>query len=819
MIDGFRLGKYVLLERIAVGGMAEVFRAATYGAEGFAKELIIKRILPDIAEDETFVRMFVDEARLASKLEHPNIVQVFDFDCADGVHFIAMEYVRGRDLGYVLKKARESGVKIPESAALFVFSQLLESLRYAHEKTDAEGRALQIVHRDVSPQNILLSFEGEVKLADFGIAKAAGSSRTATGSLKGKYRYMAPEYVKRQGVDQKSDIYAAGTVLYELITNEHPFRDGSDMGLLTDIAEGNYVRPREVDPAIPPAIAAMIETAMALDPAQRFRSARAFLESLKETCRARNVELSAESLRRHLGSHLLPEREATRVAEVPTAAHATVSSGEPATKLLAPAPPSLSRLVKLGLLLLVALIAGGVTYHVLAPLPRLHVMLRMMTEQEDWIRKEALIPFGEAHGFEVPISRYRSVQDVEDDLRADPTVSLVKVEESMLRPLVESDLIVPIDVYLKDRGRDAELEALLASFQPLALDLAMVPDHVALRLYGLPRKLETSILLYRKSRVAEVVAHWTALRGPLEEALVGLTGHGLPRDYRLEDDPAEWDSYDLLVAGYYWSRTGENGQAAPRLLNRSYLYIGTFNTLYDRLSALSVDSRVTLAPTESMIDLFEWEALFRELELYRDRMFDKDEVITGRAVEDAMAAGDIYLTRMHSLGIDLLYEAAPEEIRRDLSVSVLPLGVSLDLNSEGTPARIGSRRGTVGAWFWALPKRAPYPEEGYQLGRHLTSRDLAERESNVFLIQPARNDVPPPSGPLAAIVLPVLEAQMKLDGGHRYPAPASRAESDRMVNALVGAWWRIVAGRRFLSHHRIDRRRIGRELEAAFRPE
>src|SRR5688500_3476647 len=128
MVDGFRLGKYVLLERIAVGGMAEVFRAAAHGPQGFAKELIIKRILPDIAEDPTFVQMFVDEARLASMLEHPNIVQVFDFESVENTYFIAMEYVRGRDLAYVLKR----GPKLPEAAAMYVFTQLLEALRYAH---------------------------------------------------------------------------------------------------------------------------------------------------------------------------------------------------------------------------------------------------------------------------------------------------------------------------------------------------------------------------------------------------------------------------------------------------------------------------------------------------------------------------------------------------------------------------------------------------------------------------------------------------------------------------------------------------------------
>jgi tRNA A-37 threonylcarbamoyl transferase component Bud32 len=801
MAEGIRLGKYVLLERVAVGGMAEVFRAAAYGAQGFAKELIIKRILPDIAEDATFVQMFVDEARLASMLEHPNIVQVFDFESAEGTYFIAMEYVRGRDLAHVLKQARDRKIKLPEPTAMYIFAQLLEALRYAHEKN--------VIHRDVSPQNILLSFEGEVKLADFGIAKAAGTSRTATGSLKGKYRYMAPEYVKKQSVDHKSDIYAAGAVLYELLTNERPFREGNDMGLLNDIAEGNYRRPREVDPNIPPAMAALIETAMALDPAKRFPSARAFLDAVKETCRAREIELSSESVRRHLATHASREIEAART-EIPTTADRPTSA-EPATKLLAPAPPSIRTIWLPVMMVLCGLLAAVIAYQVAKPPKQLRVLMRMMTVQEDWIKKEAFAPFAAEESFEIPISRYRSVQDVEDELRADPSISLVKVNHAMLRPLVEADLLLPLDTFLKDRGRGAELDQLRAAFDPQAVDMATVADHVALRWYGIPRKVENSVLVYRRSRVLEAAARWGEYREDLEGRLMALLGHGLPHGYVLEPDPAEWDRWDVFVAAYFWARADGEG----RTMNRSYDYIGTYNHLYDELSSLSSESVPALAVTKPMIDLFEWESLSRELGLYREQMFAKEEVVTGRVLEDAMAAGDIYLTKMHSLGIKLIWDAAAESVKNDLRFAILPIGVSAQLDGEGRPARTGSRRATVGGWFWAIPKRAPLPEEGYRLALHLTGRGVAEREVAAFLIQSGRIDVRAPDGPLAAMALPVLAAQMELDAGHRLPIPPTRKQLDANIGGLVGAWKKIVVERNYLEEQRIDRKKLARELKSA----
>ncbi|MFW5968599.1 MAG: serine/threonine protein kinase, partial [Persicimonas sp.] len=190
-------GKYYLLERINVGGMAEVYKAKTFGVEGFERLLAVKKILSSIAEDESFVEMFIDEAKIAGKLSHPNIGKIFDLGRADGSYYIAMEYISGKDLKTIFERARRLGEKVDIPMVCYILMKVCEGLGYAHEKTDSQGNPLNIVHRDVSPQNILLSYEGEVKIIDFGIAKATGKqSQTQVGILKGKFSYMSPEQVR-----------------------------------------------------------------------------------------------------------------------------------------------------------------------------------------------------------------------------------------------------------------------------------------------------------------------------------------------------------------------------------------------------------------------------------------------------------------------------------------------------------------------------------------------------------------------------------------------------------------------------------------------
>src|SRR5690349_2498488 len=233
-------GKYQLLELLARGGMAEVFKAKSYGVEGFEKVLVIKRILPELGENPQFVEMFIAEAKIAVTLSHANIVQVFDLGRADESYFIAMEYVAGYDFATVLRRGRQLRRPVSQELAVFVVSELAKGLDYAHRRRDANLRPLSIVHRDVSPQNVLLSFEGEVKLTDFGIAKARTivKDETEVGVLKGKYAYMSPEQARAEPVDARTDLYALGVVLYEALAGVNPFQADSSYETIRRVRDG-----------------------------------------------------------------------------------------------------------------------------------------------------------------------------------------------------------------------------------------------------------------------------------------------------------------------------------------------------------------------------------------------------------------------------------------------------------------------------------------------------------------------------------------------------------------------------------------------------
>ncbi len=267
-------GKYFLLERINVGGMAEVYKAKTVGVEGFEKIVAIKRILPSVAEDEEFIKMFVDEAKITSQLSHANLAQTFDLGKIDDTFYIAMEYVPGKDLRAVFERQQRRGVRMPLPLAAWVVSRVCEGLDYAHRKRDTSGRELHIVHRDVSPQNIILSYEGEVKLIDFGIAKAANKiTKTQAGILKGKFGYMSPEQVRGLPLDGRSDIFAAGVVLYELCTGERLFTGSSDFSVLEKVQQAKVTPPTQVEPSIPLKLERVILKALAREPEDRYQFA------------------------------------------------------------------------------------------------------------------------------------------------------------------------------------------------------------------------------------------------------------------------------------------------------------------------------------------------------------------------------------------------------------------------------------------------------------------------------------------------------------------------------------------------------------------
>ncbi len=267
-------GKYYLLERINTGGMAEVFRAKAFGVEGFERLVAVKRILSNIAEDKEFIRMFIEEAKLAVQLNHANIAQIFDLGVVDGSYYIALEHVHGRDLRAMFDRCRQLGDPMPVSQACFVVMKVCEGLDYAHNKRDQAGRELHLVHRDVSPQNVLVSFEGEVKLIDFGIAKAAGKgSKTQAGILKGKFGYMSPEQVRGIPVDRRSDVFSCGIVLYELLTGERLFVGESDFSTLEKVRNVEILPPSTYNRRIPDELERIVLKALAKDPEERYQNA------------------------------------------------------------------------------------------------------------------------------------------------------------------------------------------------------------------------------------------------------------------------------------------------------------------------------------------------------------------------------------------------------------------------------------------------------------------------------------------------------------------------------------------------------------------
>ena len=275
-------GKYLLLERIAVGGMAEVFTAKSFGIEGFEKIIAIKRILPTMAEDEDFISMFIDEAKIAGHLTHANIVPIYELGKIGDSHYIAMEYVWGKDLLQIINRFRRLRQYTPPIMAAWVASKVCEGLEYAHRKRDRGGKPLHIIHRDVSPQNCLVSYDGQIKMIDFGIAKAASrTTKTHAGVLKGKFGYMSPEQVRGETMDHRSDIFALGTCLHEMVTCQRLFSGESDFATLEKVRNADVPPPSTKVPDFPEELETLIMKALSRHARDRFQSAGELREALQ----------------------------------------------------------------------------------------------------------------------------------------------------------------------------------------------------------------------------------------------------------------------------------------------------------------------------------------------------------------------------------------------------------------------------------------------------------------------------------------------------------------------------------------------------------
>jgi len=278
-----QFGRYTLVQRLATGGMAEVFKAKILSTHGFEKLLVIKRILPNLAADKTFVSMFIDEGKLTAQLIHPKIVQVTDFGEENGQYFIALEFVDGFDGLALLRSAAQKHVRLPIPICMFVASEVLDALDYAHNAMDGEGKPMHLVHRDISPSNVFIARRGDVKLGDFGIAHAQErESKTQAGTLKGKYGYMSPEQVTGGDLDGRSDIFAVGIVLAEMLMGKRLFSAPNDLDVLLMVRDGRLERWDKNCKEIPPALDAIVRKALAKNLDERFQTAADFRNALED---------------------------------------------------------------------------------------------------------------------------------------------------------------------------------------------------------------------------------------------------------------------------------------------------------------------------------------------------------------------------------------------------------------------------------------------------------------------------------------------------------------------------------------------------------
>ena len=327
-----RLGSFEILRKLARGGMAEIFLARTSGPSGFEKLVVLKKILARYASRPRYVQLFLDEAKLAASLDHPNIAQVYDIGIVDGAYFFTMEYLHGQDVRSILHRSWRIGERLPIEHAMQIARHVASALHFAHEKPRSDGTLLGLVHRDVSPSNIIVTYDGATKLLDFGVAKTVASTvKTRTGTLKGKIAYMSPEQARGAPIDRRSDIFSLGIVLWEMVTTQRLYRGENDLATLQLIINQPPRPPSEIRPECPPELERIVLRALAQSPDERYATAEQLVVELDELARELKLKQSSNALAGALAHLFGPElaawREA-RAAGVPLAEHLHDAGGD-----------------------------------------------------------------------------------------------------------------------------------------------------------------------------------------------------------------------------------------------------------------------------------------------------------------------------------------------------------------------------------------------------------------------------------------------------------------------------------------------------------
>jgi serine/threonine protein kinase len=327
--------RFKILGRIASGGMADIYIALATTETGVERHVVLKRVLAERARDEDFAAMFLDEAKLSAQLQHPNIAQVYDVGQLGGTYFYTMEYVHGEDLRHVLHKMAQRKQQLPINLALFIASGALAALHHAHERTARDGTPLHIVHRDVSPSNVMIGYEGAVKLLDFGVAKAEQrSTESRSGSIKGKVSYLSPEQIKGLRVDRRSDVFALGIVLHEMLTCKRLYKRDADFVTLMAITNDEVPPPSTLRKDVSPELDRIVMRALEKDRDKRYASAAEMLEEVEALATAERQPLSASALARFMREHVGVKPEPwvdARTSEDPPTVTTTVSNADAKT--------------------------------------------------------------------------------------------------------------------------------------------------------------------------------------------------------------------------------------------------------------------------------------------------------------------------------------------------------------------------------------------------------------------------------------------------------------------------------------------------------
>jgi len=403
---------------------------------------------------------------------------------------------------------------------------------------------------------------------------------------------------------------------------------------------------------------------------------------------------------------------------------------------------------------------GFVAKTLLEPTP-LTILIRMMDSQESWFKENVLKEFEERNHCKVIIKRFKTELELskilnrEREVTKKSNVSLAKTPLPLTLPLVREGLIrsfediLLTDFHLSKDEIRSELREIKAEFYPVALKMCTLNTITGKRLFFLPRKLETRLMVYRKSKVADAVKNWHKFEAQLNDILKKENGYGLPKNFNLEPDVNEWDYYDLLAVAYYWANTEYNGKKMSRMAHRSKDYAGTSRGLIDRalqLGAIEEDIRDLYKFSEGIIDIFHWEAIFRKYNLYYKGMWEADGC-SGSDIYEGIQRDCVYLAWMHQL--DCLLICGSEQLgipgyldkKEDLGVAIMPLGVSFELTDFGLTKRTGTRRAHTFGWFWGIPKNSPEPKLAYRLARFITSHRWHLEECKNFFLIPAKRDV------------------------------------------------------------------------------